>query len=514
LRRSWIDAAVPVAAVAVGLGAEANLFEWGDPGSWAPDLLTGWSLVACGLVVRRRPGLLLAAGGFAWFAGNFASTALLLHRAPLAQLILGYPRGRTEGRLARAAVTLAYVLCVAGAIWAGDLTTFALAAVVLVAAAHAYVTAVGPRRRQRLYALRTAGLFAAVLSVTAAANVIWDTASERSAMLDVYEAGLVALAAALTYGLIRQPWQRAEILDLVVDLGETRAGSVRDALAHALGDSTLQVAYRVGDAYVDGAGRPVDVPRSQAGRHVTRIEREGAEVAILLHDAAVLDDPALLDAVGAATRLGAANARLQAEVRMQVTELDASRRRLLEAGDAERRRLEELLHAGALRRLSGIDSRLRNARSGAGPATAARIDAAQDQLGLTSSDLHELAAGLHPRGLVEHGLSHALAALCERSPIPVELEVTAQRLPQDVELTVFFVCSEALANAWKHARASRVAIRVESGPRTARIGIRDDGIGGADPRSLADRVEGVGGTLAVDSPHGGGTHLAAELPIR
>src|SRR5215468_12524388 len=127
-RLSWTDAALVAAAVAVGLAAEAHLYAWSDPGGWVPDLLTGWALVACGLAARGRPGLLLAAGGLAWFAGNFSSAALLLHRAPIAQLVLTYPLGRTERRIERACVALAYLVCVAGALWAGDLSAFALAA--------------------------------------------------------------------------------------------------------------------------------------------------------------------------------------------------------------------------------------------------------------------------------------------------------------------------------------------------------------------------------------------------
>src|SRR5712691_4591283 len=139
LRRSWADAAQLAAAGAVGLAAEANLYEWSEAGSWVPDLLTGWTLVVSGLIARGRPGLLLTASGFAWFAGNFEPTALLLHRAPLAQLILSYPRGQAEGRVGRATVTFAYVVCFVGAIWAGDPATFALAVVLLVAASRGYL---------------------------------------------------------------------------------------------------------------------------------------------------------------------------------------------------------------------------------------------------------------------------------------------------------------------------------------------------------------------------------------
>jgi signal transduction histidine kinase len=512
-RPSWTDATLVAAAVALGLAAEAHLYAWSDLGGWVPDLLTGWALVACGLAARGRPGLLLAAGGLAWFAGNFSSAALLLHRAPIAQLVLTYPLGRAAGRIERGSVALAYVVCVAGALWAGDLSAFALAAILLLGAGHSYLTAVGMRRRQRAYGLRAAGLFAGVLAVGGSANAIWNTAAASNAVVHVYQAGLVAVGAVLVYGLRRRPWQQTGIVDLVVDLGETRTGDVRDALAHALGDTTLDVAYRVDGGYVDAAGRPVAAPRTGPGRRVTRVERDGAEVAVIVHDAALLDDPALLEAVGAATRLAAANARLQAEVREQVVELDASRRRLVEAGDDERRRLEERLRAGALDRLTRLDRRLAATRATAQPGAASRIADAQEQLARTSSDLRELAAGLHPRVLVEQGLAPALAALTDRSPIPVELNAPAQRLPADVELTLYFVCSEALANAWKHANASQVVIRVERDARTARVEIRDDGVGGAEPRSLADRVEAVGGTLAVHSPHRGGTHIVAELPI-
>jgi len=287
---------------------------------------------------------------------------------------------------------------------------------------------------------------------------------------------------------------------------------VRDALAQALGDPTLAVAYRIDGGYVDAAGRPTILPPPGTRRHVTRIERDGDEVAVLVHDAAVLDDPGLIEAVAVATRLAAANARLQAEVHTQVAELEASRRRLLEAGDAERRRLEERLSDGAARRLSLLARELADARTTAGAATTPVIEQAEQQLARTASDLRELAAGLHPRDLVEQGLPAAIAALAKRSPVPVDTAVGVGRLPEQVEATVFFVCSEALANVAKHARASRVSIEIEEVGRTVIVEVRDDGAGGAEPRSIADRVEAVGGTLDIESPAGGGTRLRAEIP--
>ena len=114
--------------------------------------------------------------------------------------------------------------------------------------------------------------------------------------------------------------------------------------------------------------------------------------------------------------------------------------------------------------------------------------------------------------LSEHGLAAAVTSLAERSPVPVDTDVRTSRLPEQLEATIFFVCSEALANVVKHAHASHVSLSIEEHPRTVRVEIADDGVGGAEPRSIADRVEAVGGTLLVESPPGGGTRLRAEIP--
>ena len=162
----------------------------------------------------------------------------------------------------------------------------------------------------------------------------------------------------LTLVLRQAPWREAGVTDLVVELGETRVPTLRDALARALGDPTLDVAFRLEDGrYVDADGRPLDRPAGDS-RRVTPLDREGREVAVLIHDPAVVDDQELIGAVAAAARLTGANARLQAEVRTQLVELEASRRRLLAAGDDERRRLERRLHDGAVRRLTALGDSL------------------------------------------------------------------------------------------------------------------------------------------------------------
>jgi signal transduction histidine kinase len=407
-RRSWTDALVAAGALAVGAAAESNSYGWSDTRHWVPDLVTGWTLIACGLVARRRAGLLLAGTGFSWFAGNFTSSAFVLHRAPLTQLVLTFPSGAP---VQLAAIVFAYVVALVTADRWNDVGTIAIAITLLLGAGWRYRRSVGRARREARYAWRAAALLAATLGLVAAVNTSLDTAHAHDVALLAYEVALCSVAIYLASGVIRAPWERPGVTDLVVDLGETRSGTVRDALAQALGDPTLAVAYRIDGGYVDADGRPTSLPPPGLGRQVTRIERDGEEVAILVHDSAVLEDPGLIEAVAAATRLAAANTRLQAEVRAQVAELEASRRRLLEAGDAERRRLEERLRGGAARRLTLLAEKLTTAHATASAATTPAIEQAEAQLARTASDLHELAAGLHPRDLVEHGLPAALAAL-------------------------------------------------------------------------------------------------------
>jgi signal transduction histidine kinase len=253
---------------------------------------------------------------------------------------------------------------------------------------------------------------------------------------------------------------------------------------------------------------------------VTRIERDGNPIAALIHDPAVLDDPVLLEAVSSAAQLAASNARLQAEVRAQVAALRASRRRVMDAGDEERRRLERRLRDGAERRLVELAGTLQRTHQGtSGEETRVRIDRAAAQLERTLEDLNRLAQGLHPRVLSDRGLAAALASLAERSEVPVEVAISSNGIPPPIEAVAFFVCSEALANVAKYASASRVNVSVTSGDGGVRVEVEDDGVGGADPshgsglRGLADRVEALGGTLRIESTPGHGTRLTAELPL-
>jgi signal transduction histidine kinase len=213
--------------------------------------------------------------------------------------------------------------------------------------------------------------------------------------------------------------------------------------------------------------------------------------------------------------------RLDAELRDRLEELRASRARLVEAGDAERRRLERDLHDGAQSRLVGLALLLRTARTRAAEdlQLAALLDRAQEELQTSLGELRELARGIHPAVLTERGLEPALQALLSRVPVPVSLEVEGEeRLPGPVESAAYFVVCEALANVAKYADATRATVAVRRADGHVSVEVADDGVGGADAargsglRGLADRVAALDGTLSLDSPAGRGTRLRAEIP--
>ena len=532
-RRVWL-LLWPAAAV-VGLTAEWRLYGWADPGDWAPDLLTGWTMIVCGLAGwSRRPqsrsGALLAAAGFAWFAPNYAVTgvtalawlsahALYLHRGPLVQLVLTYPTGRAAQRLDRAAVAAGYAAAVLTPVWTSQTATIVLACMLITVAIRGYARAAGRERRMRLAALWATAVLAAVLAAIALVRLAAGQAADV-ATLHAYQAALCGMSLSLLVGLLRGSWERADVADLVVELGETRSGTLRDQLARALGDPSLQVGYWVPQpaGFVDAGGRPVRVPDPGSGRSMTMVERDGQPLAVLVHDPAVLGDPGLVEAVSSAARLAAANARLQAEVRARLAEISASRRRILEAGDEERGRLERRLRDGALRRLGEVAETLRQARCPAAGGAAERLARAESQLARTQEELRRLARGIHPRELSERGLAAALASLTKDVPQCVELAVSVTGEPPAAAACAYFVCAEALANVAKYAAASHVKVSVCSDPGATTVEVEDDGVGGADPgrgtglRGLADRVETLGGTLTVDSPPGRGTRLVAVIP--
>ena len=511
------------AGIALGLASEWASYEPGELDTAVADLIAGWAMLGCGLAAwSRRPesraGLLMAATGVAWFAGGLLPAAVYLHRGPLVHLLLSYPTGRLTRRFDRAVVAAAYLDGAIEPLASSPIATLALCAAIAIAALGRYLEASGPRRRARAVPTAGAAALVFVLGFGAVGRIAgWDVAP---ATLLVYEIVLVATAGGLLADLLRGRWAESSLTGLVVDLGGVAEPlTLRDRLARAVGDPSLQLGYRLGAHYVDESGRPLPLPGPGSGRAVTPVGSGGERVAVLVHDPAVLDVPSLTDANAAATRLAVANVRLRAEVRGRVEQLAASRRRIVEAADEERRRLLRELHRGAEQRLTGVATHVDALSSDVEEPRAREMLAdVEGQLAAARTELSELARGIRPPALASGGLAAALSELARRAPIPVDVSVRGGRCPEAVEAAAYFVCAEALANIAKHAQASRVMVNSERGADRLSLTVSDDGLGGADPgrgsglRGLADRVEALGGSLRVESPVGAGTRLVAELP--
>jgi len=309
------------------------------------------------------------------------------------------------------------------------------------------------------------------------------------------------------------------IVDLEPGASPTR---LREALARALGDSTLQLAFRQPDGagYLDTSGQAVEVVRPDPGRAVVPVA--GSDGAVLVYDEGLRLEPQLVKLTAAAASMALEHSRLQAEVQAQLEQVRASRARIVEAGDAERRRLERDLHDGAQQRLVTLSLALGMARdraAGADPELGLLIESAGKEAREALTELRELARGIHPAVLTETGLAGAVQALAERSPVATTITAVPDgRFPAAIEATAYFVVSEALANVAKHARAGGAQVTIQSRPGRLVVEVSDDGAGGARAergsglRGLADRVASAGGVLRVDSPPGCGTRLEADIP--
>jgi signal transduction histidine kinase len=330
-----------------------------------------------------------------------------------------------------------------------------------------------------------------------------------------------ALVASLTalIGIAVTRRARGSVGDLVVALDRAGPGDVRQALARAIGDPTLELALWLPErgVWADEQGREIALPTGR-GRAVTMV---GDELAAMIHDPVLLDQPSLLEAAGSAAGFALENERLQAELRAQLLELRESRARIVRAGDEERRRLERDLHDGAQQRLLGIGMALQLLRSSVDGNQRATelLDETEPEVQAALRELRELARGIHPAVLTDQGLAAAVRTLADRAPIPVEVHTGSTRLPPHVETAAYFVVAEALANVAKYAQASRSWVTIERRDGQAVVEVRDDGLGGADVngsgsglRGLADRVGALDGRLLVDSRPGAGTKLTAEIP--
>jgi signal transduction histidine kinase len=541
------------AVVAELLVLRPALFDRDEPvqGLQVVFALVGGSFAACGLVAwRRRPdsrsGALMTATGFAFFIQPLlsqidsplaATTATLfvdlwsvLFVMLLLTLLTG---GRLVSRLDRLLV-FAFVLplLILEFIWMlfdpaiednlllafpdpaiadmidttqRSILIAACAGTVLVLGARWSATS-GPRRRALLPTL--AGSFVLLIYTALLINdVVSGTRSQT--LLWIASCSLVTVPLAFLAGLMRSRLARGSLADLFRRLGGLRGPELEAALARALGDPGLVVAY-------DG------LPPDHDGRSVQPVESGGRRLATLVYDPSLDDDPELVEAVAAAAAIAIENERLHAESQTRLAELQASRERIVAAGDAERRRLERNLHDGAQQRLVAIALQLRliQADIRRDPAAAeALVTTASGQLAESLQELRELARGIHP-AVLQHGLPSALESLAARSAVPTVASCALSGpIPEQVQLAVYFVACEALANVAKYAEATTASVRLARTPSGVVVEIADDGRGGAVASAgsglsgLADRVETLGGRLLVTSPVGAGTVVTAELPL-
>jgi signal transduction histidine kinase len=474
---------------------------------------------------------------------NFLPPILFLH------VFLAFPSGRLERPFERAVVGAAYVtgigLGIVRMLLGGfgpngvfELTTEPRAAdvlerVQLVTSSACALAGIGVlvarrlgagRPLRRSVALLTDSfaiglLMIAVLAMRAAVGAPGHVTLQR---LTYFVVGLAPFA--FVIGLLQARLARSSVGNLFVELrADPAPADLRDALARALRDPSLTLAYWLPEfgSYADHDGRSVELPNTDGRRAVRLIERDGVQVAALVHDPALRDEPELLDAVTAAAGIAIEKSQLNVELRARVEELRGSRARIVEAGQRERQRLERNLHDSAQHRLvalslqlSLLEEQLAGDRS-----AAAQLEHARREIDTSLDELREIARGIHPAVVSGHGLAVALGELAARAPVPVHLNVEIEgRLPEEVEVAAYYLISESLANIGKYAQASSATIEVARGDGHIRVEVVDDGIGGADTeggsglRGLADRVETLGGRLQVWSPRGGGTRVRAEIP--
>ncbi len=336
---------------------------------------------------------------------------------------------------------------------------------------------------------------------------------------------LVGIAPVLLLaGHLRARLARSAVGDLFVELRrDPDPAELEQALARALGDPSLRLAYWLPEfgSYADPDGRAVTLPVPSGARALTFIKRDGARVAVLLHDPSLEEEPELLDSVTAALSMSLENEQLHVELRAQLEELRGSRARIVESAQGERQRLERNLHDGAQQRLVALslDLGLLEEQLAGDRSAVEQVHQARREVAASLDELREIARGIHPAVVTGHGLAVALEQLAVRATVPVRLRVEVPgRVSEAVEVASYYVVAESLTNVSRYAQASEATVDVSRSKGFLLVEVADNGIGGADTergsglRGLADRVEALGGRLRVWSPSGGGTRVQAEIP--
>jgi signal transduction histidine kinase len=535
--------------------------------------LIGWAFIGTGIFAwLRRPenrfGSLMTAVGFcACIAALRVSTEpwvfifgllfIALQWALLYHMLLAFPTGTLQSRLERVLVALTYfsavvvhpiqvlfqdtsrlgfpenVLLIEGH---RDLSitlsrSRAWAALVLLAAlgvilARRWAGASRSERRALGPVLVTGGLVMTLLGLWYAANLAHLDQDLVQTLEDARYVVLPTVPFAFLAGLLSSRVAGATaVSEVVARLGDpsARRTGVFHLLDEALQGTTLEVAYwdPERNGYANPSGNPMELPPNGSSRVAIPLEPGASPSAVLIHDSARLDERELVRAVTAAATLTLENERLAQQLHAKIEELRASRVRIVESGDAARRRLERDLHDGAQQRLVSLALNLGmlGSKLDGDPEAARQLELARKELDQALKELIELARGIHPSVLSDRGLDAALEGLAIRAPLPVELADTpGERLPDRVESAAYFVVAEALTNVAKYSGADHATVKVVRADGRVVVEVSDDGVGGADPdkgtglRGLFDRVSALDGQLEIDSERGRGTTIKALIP--
>jgi signal transduction histidine kinase len=514
--------------------------------AWArrPDTPIGRRLVALGLL-SFTDALLRSNDASIFTVGNLVAAS---SAAVLANVVVTYPSGRTETRLERVVLTGTYgvvaFFCIARAtttdfgprcvrcpdnhLYVGgypdvfDAVNRVSAVLVALAATGIAIVLAAKWRRSGRAARRVLGppyvSAAVIVALLIATHPSFDNRGPTAGGGLVVTLALFSFPITIAIGLTRGHMARAAASDLLIDLAHD--GDLEEATARALGDPTARLFRSVPAGFLEPTAPQTSVA---PGRRRAIVERGGRQLGVVEHDAALADEPERLTAVLSAIGLALDRARLADEVQTQLDLVASSRARIVAAADEERRRIERNLHDGAQQRLVGASMLVRRARSRAQAAgdaeQAALLTSAANEVDQGLREIRELARGLQPPMLTDRGLVAALECLAEAASIPTSVRSRLEDRPASVvETAAYFVASESLANAAKHAHATSVVITAERCDDDLIVRIDDDGHGGAvvvDRGGLAglrDRVEALGGALLVDSRPGRGTTVMARLP--
>ena len=486
---------------------------WDTPATTVLDAAVGAAFMIAGLVAPgpRSARTLAALVGVAWLAAPFMARVTLAYLGVLGIALVAFPSGRPRGL---AGWVVAGVAATAGLLPAGKPELAVLFAAVA-------LEALGRRRMSPpswIYPMTAGFAMAAYFGLSWAVEA---QPEEFDPALWVAALAVVLIAIAVGFvvasrGVVRA---RAALTDVV--LGDARLvglGGLELVLREVLDDPRLRV-YRwdpAGGAYVDRAGDP---PTIDAGRGMVEVHADGAPVGSVVHAAAAMADPAVSSAVSDAVRLTVDNLRWQAALDAQLADLEAARARLVTATDRQRTSTATRLRLEVVEPTRRAAEALKTITDETDPANGTALAVAREQLEAAAGEVLGLVGGVPPTRLGDGRLADAIREVAGRCPVPVRVvEHAPIAAAADLEVALFYACSEALTNAVKHAQATRVSIDLRGGPRVLVATITDDGVGGADPsgaglRGLADRLAARGGRLRVDSPPGAGTIIEAAVPV-